>query len=145
MIQYPINWENIHDNNTVEFSFKGLIIEAKCVKVYDGDSIKIVFPFNDMLIKLTIRLALVDTPELHDTNEKVKNYAYFVRDQLREKIFNKMIIVHLYNYDKYGRTLADIYIVNNLGKKEHINTWLIENKYGIKYNGGTKSDWSLLI
>ncbi len=145
MIQYPINWENIHDNNIDEFSFKGLIIEAKCVKVYDGDSIKIVFPYNDILIKLPVRLAFIDTPELNDKNEKVKNYAYFVRDKLREKIFNKIIIVHLYNYDKYGRTLADVYIGNNLEKKEHINAWLIENKYAIRYNGKTKSDWSLLI
>ena len=36
--------------------------------------------------------------------------------------------------EKYGRILADVYIDNI-----HINKWMLDNKYAIQYNGGTKN------
>lgn len=140
-----IDWSNVHENNTEEFSFKGITIEGKCVKVYDGDSIKVVIPFANKLSKITIRLISIDTPEMKDLNQKVRDYAYFVRDRLRDKIFDKLITVELHDNDKYGRCLANVYLKDAEGNKEHINKWLLDNKYAIAYNGGLKSDWSSLI
>jgi endonuclease YncB( thermonuclease family) len=36
--------------------------------------------------------------------------------------------------EKYGRILADVYC-NNI----HINQWMLDNRYAVKYDGGTKS------
>ena len=35
--------------------------------------------------------------------------------------------------EKYGRLLADVYL-----DELHLNQWLIENKYAVAYDGGTK-------
>ena len=41
--------------------------------------------------------------------------------------------------EKYGRLLADVYVDNI-----HVNQWMLDNKYAVPYDGGTKhrpSDW----
>ena len=42
----------------------GKTVETKVVSVYDGDSIKVLFPLNGVLYKWTCRLDGIDTPEI---------------------------------------------------------------------------------
>ena len=130
-----VNWDEVND------SFKELSLEneeklGKVVSVYDGDTIKIVFPLHDKLYKWNCRLGRVDTPELRTKNELEKKFGYEVRDKLREKILNKLVNVKCGDFDKYGRLLTEIYIEN-----ESVNQWLIDNEYAFEYDGGTKKDW----
>lgn len=130
-----INWDKVND------SFKELSLEnqeklGKVVSVYDGDTIKIVFPLHDKLYKWNCRLGRVDTPELRTKNELEKKFGYEVRDKLREKILNKLVNVKCGDFDKYGRLLTEIYI-----EDESVNQWLIDNEYAFEYDGGTKKDW----
>ena len=46
----PIDWDKI-DNTVKEFGFDGETKEAKVVSVYDGDTIKVVFPVLRKLYK----------------------------------------------------------------------------------------------
>mgnify|MGYP001247550215 FL=1 len=134
-----INWDRA-TKNTKELSFEGRICKAKVVEVYDGDTIKIVFPLieNDenTLYKWNCRLINVDTPEIRTRNIKEKNFGIIVRDNLREKILNKVVDIHCKDFDKYGRLLIEIFSENN-----SINEWLIDNSYAKKYDGGKKSKW----
>ena len=111
-----INWDHI-TKNTKELTFEGRICKAKVVDVYDGDTIKIVFPLieNDenTLYKWNCRLINVDTPEIRTRNIKEKNFGIIVRDNLREKILNKVVDVHCKDFDKYGRLLIEIFSENN--------------------------------
>lgn len=130
-----INWDDVND------SFKELSLEneeklGKVVSVYDGDTIKIVFPLHDRLYKWNCRLGRVDTPELRTRNELEKKFGYEVRDKLREKILNKLVNVKCGDFDKYGRLLTEIFI-----EDECVNQWLIDNEYAFEYDGGTKKDW----
>ena len=57
------DWSSV-DDDTPEFSFENQKIVAKVVSVYDGDTIKVVFPLHETLYKWNCRLTGVDTPEL---------------------------------------------------------------------------------
>jgi len=120
-----MDWDNITD--APELSFENQKIEAKVVSVYDGDTIKIVFPLHDTFYKWNCRLTGVDTPEIRTRCKEEKELSYKVRDCLRDKIF-----------DKYGRLLIEIMCI---GETCSVNDWLIQNDYAFAYDGGTKKSW----
>ena len=134
-----INWDLV-DNKIKNFSYEGRECLGKVVKVYDGDTVHIVFPLTDKepdrLYKWTCRLINVDTPELRTKNLKEKEFGKKVRDFLKEKILNKIVMVKCLDFDKYGRLLVEIFF-----EEENINKWLIEEGYAKKYYGGTKHKW----
>ena len=131
---------SVTDSSVEEFSFNGLTFTGKCVKNYDGDSIKIVIYVFDKLHKLTIRLANIDSPEIKAVEDNEKKFAQVVKAALADKILNKLVTVKLYHADKYGRNLSDVYLGD-----EHINKWLIDNKYAVEYHGGQKSNWHQML
>ncbi len=131
-----VNWDDYHAK-TPPFSLNGLTKEGKVVKVYDGDTIHVVFPiFEDKYYNWNCRINRVDTPELRTKNELEKKKGYEVRDKLREKILNKIVVVKCGTFDKYGRLLAEIEIDGI-----NISDWLISNNYAFEYDGGTKKSW----
>jgi len=132
-----VDWTNINSNIN-DFSLKGEIKQCKVVSVYDGDTIRVVFPIHNTMYKWNCRLNGVDTPELRTKDETEKKYGYLVRDELRKKILNKIVTVYCGDFDKYGRLLIDIFCEND---ETSIGLWLIENKYALKYDGGTKKNW----
>lgn len=116
---------------------------GQVIKVYDGDTItiasKIEIP-NSPLYRFSIRLAGIDTPEIHGKTKDEKEMAIKSRDTLEHLILHR--IVHLKNAktEKYGRILADVY----LGSL-HVNQWLLDQHLAIPYDGATKQSpeiWS---
>ena len=132
------NWDDITEK-VPEFSLKNEVKKAKVVSVYDGDTIRVVFPILNKLYKWNCRITGVDTPELRTRDELEKKYGYEVRDKLRDKILDKVVTVKCGDFDKYGRLLIDIYCDN---ETRSVSNWLIENKYAFAYNGGIKQKWS---
>ena len=53
---------------------------------------------------------------------------------------DKIVTIKCGKFDKYGRLLIDIYY-----KKQHINQWLIDEKYAFAYDGKTKKDWGAYL
>jgi endonuclease YncB( thermonuclease family) len=133
------DWDSVNDKIKV-FSFEGRECQGKVVSVYDGDTVKIVFPLTDKeperLFKWNCRLINVDTPELRTKNKKEKEFGKKVRDMLREKILNNVVNVKCLDFDKYGRLLVEIFY-----EGVSINQWLIDNNYAKVYQGGKKSKW----
>jgi len=129
-----MDWSNI-DNTIKPFTLDGLKIKGKVVKVYDGDSVHIVFPVFNKMYKWTCRISRIDTPELRSKNEKEKKYGYIVKDILLKRIMDKVVDVECGKFDKYGRLLVEINDGDNIGD------WLISNKYAFAYDGGTKQNW----
>ena len=93
-----VNWDKYNNDNVTPLSFEGETIECKVVKVYDGDTIKVVFPLKykvkgipilGKMYKWNCRLIGVDTPEIRTRNKLEKVHGYFVRDKLKEKILDK--------------------------------------------------------
>ena len=88
--------------------------------------------------KWNCRLTGIDTPEIRTRCKEEKEYGYKVRDYLREKILNKVVILKCGDFDKYGRLLTEIMCI---GEECSVNQWLIQNDYAFSYDGGTKKSW----
>lgn len=132
---YQYNELQNKDNSTPLFSLNGRKFTAKVVDVYDGDTITCVFKLYGKYYKWKCRISHIDTPEMKTKNKEEKERAIIVRDILREMILNKIIILHCYDYDKYGRLLVEFDLPNT---QTRIHQWLLDNNYGKKYEGGTK-------
>jgi endonuclease YncB( thermonuclease family) len=119
------------------------IDSGRVVKVYDGDTItvasKIPHLKNSQIYKFHIRLNGIDTPEIKGSNEEEKKIAKKARDALSEKIMNQYVFLKNVKTEKYGRLLCDVYLGN-----QNLNLWMLEQRYAVKYDGGTKkspSSW----
>jgi endonuclease YncB( thermonuclease family) len=109
---------------------------AKVIKVYDGDTITVAskLPFNESPIyRFSVRLRSIDSPEIRGESEKECKLAIKSRDALHNLIFGQVIELKNNGKEKYGRLLADVYY-NDI----HINKWMIDKGYAVKYDGGKK-------
>ena len=123
-----------------KFSFNGRIVSAKVVKVYDGDTIKVVFnPFpkdpESKIWKFRIRLLDVDTNELkpkrkdypdEEERQEIIRLAKLARDDLAIKILHKDVTVACDDFDVFGRILGNVFTetkfhINNYMKKHNKN------------------------
>ena len=98
-----------YDDKTKLFSFQGQNKYAKVVKVYDADTIQVVFKVHENYYRFKCRLSRIDSPEIksHDPLEKEK--AKISRDMLKNRILNKIVKIKCGDFDKYGRPLGTIY------------------------------------
>lgn len=121
-------------SDTVPFTFP--ISGGQVIKVYDGDTITIAskLPYPESpLYRLSVRLNGIDTPEIKGSNDDEKQAAKNARDAVSNLIMQKHIRLENVQSEKYGRILADVYF-----KDLHLNKWLIDNRYAVEYDGGTK-------
>lgn len=122
------------------FSFNDKYIYAKCVSVYDGDTMTIKFFYRGELLKYKIRLMGLDTPELKSRNLEEKELSGKIKKYVSEMILNKIIKIKCYDFDKYGRILGDIYMKTDKGDI-CLNQYLIDNKFALGYKGDTKQEF----
>jgi endonuclease YncB( thermonuclease family) len=133
--------DKINYYNTVPFVPP--IIGGKVVKVYDGDTFTLAskLPNADSPIyRFSIRLNGIDAPEIKGKSQAEKELAVKSRGALNKLIMNKIVRLENISIEKYGRILADVYVDNIC-----VNEYMIDNKYAIKYDGGTKKrpdDWN---
>lgn len=126
-----VKWED-----TVEFTFP--IKSGQVIKVYDADTITIAskLPYPESpLYRLPVRLNGIDTPEIKgkDISEEEKEAAKQARDYVSNLVMHKMVRLENIESEKYGRILADVYVGNI-----HLNQLLLQERYAVKYDGGTK-------
>jgi len=122
--------------NVNKFTLQGLTKTAKVVKVYDGDTITVVFKHKDEYNKWNCRIYGIDTPELKTKNPKEKKAAILARDFLKDMILEKIVQIECLDFDKYGRLLTNV-----LYDDKNIIKIMIEKNYGKLYFGGTKEDF----
>ena len=120
------------------FSLDGYETEGKVVKVYDGDTVHIVFKYFDTFFKWNCRIQHVDTPELRTKDLEEKKRGYECKEKLAALIMDKIVSVKCSKFDKYGRLLVEI-TVPETGVKIH--EYLISEGLANKYEGKTKDKW----
>lgn len=139
-----INLKEINPEEIPYFSFKGKIITARCVSVYDGDTFTVLFEYNNEIIKYKCRCYGYDSPEMkpllskENRDQEIK-LAHKAKERFLElinKSVNGLIRIECLDFDKYGRILVNIY--NGVDDKS-INNIMIDEGHGKPYFGGTKS------
>lgn len=114
-------------------------ITAKVIKVYDGDTLKVLArPWPGIIVKVSVRLRGIDTPEIRTRCKSEKQLAKSARAALI-KLVGRDRIVQLYNIKlgKYaGRVIADVVV--SLGDA---STLLINAGHGRPYDGGKRKSW----
>jgi endonuclease YncB( thermonuclease family) len=118
------------------------ITRGKVIKVYDGDTITIAskLPYkSSQMYRFSVRLRGIDSPEIKSKSLAEKDLAMNSKIALSNLILEKNVDLKNISTEKYGRILADVYIDN-----VNVNTWMLENKLALPYDGGKKtrpSEW----
>jgi endonuclease YncB( thermonuclease family) len=156
------------DYQVKEFSMNGKNMWGKVVYVYDGDTVHIVFKIDKELVKFNCRLSGIDSPEIAPKNisdVKLKKEKELSAIKSRNYLISKVVIIPLekermnkneikaicakstnlvwvkcYDFDKYGRLLIELY--DNPNSSKSFNQDMIEKKYALGYDGGTKKEFS---
>jgi len=134
--------QNIFEINPKELKrciYSDIIFYARVYKIYDGDTISIIFNYKDDYIKYSCRVNRIDTPEIRSNDELEKKYAYIAKNYLSNMILDKIIKVKVLKFDKYGRLLVELY---NPDTNENINDMMVSSGYANEYNGGTKKPFN---
>lgn len=104
---------------------------AKILNVVDGDTVDALI---DLGFKVTITLRLrfngIDTSELHSSDPELRERANKAKAFVTENLLNKEVVLQTYKADKYGRYLADIYLIDDTVS---INTKLLNEGLAVVY------------
>lgn len=119
--------------------------EGWVIKVYDGDTITIAskLPISDSpMYRFSVRLNGIDCAEIKGKTPEEKEAAQMAKRALEHHILGKKIKLENVKTEKYGRILAEV-IYDGV----NYNEWMIDNRYAVKYDGGTKQevDWSKYV
>jgi len=122
------------------------------LEVHDGDTIKTELPLPQPLNSVSIRIRGIDSPEMpaesyHKTGklDRAKcNKEALLALASKQAVLSlidgtDIMYITSFEYDKYGgRIVADV----KLKSGQDLATFLIDNGFAVKYDGGTKTkDW----
>ena len=96
-------------NKGLKFDLKGVKCMAKCVGVYDGDTITLTFPFANNYYYASCRCYGYNCAEIRTSDSDEKAKGIIARDRVRELILDKIVYVEFGANDKYGRPLATVH------------------------------------
>jgi endonuclease YncB( thermonuclease family) len=124
--------------NTPKFNFDNKVFKAKCVKVYDGDTITVVFVVFGEYYRFSVRMNGYDTPELKNAKDPLeKKYAKKARQLLSDMVLHRIVILKCMPFsDKYGRILGEVEL-----NGASVNQIMLCSEYARVYAGGRKEPW----
>ena len=129
--------------------FKGHQIQARLLKVIDGDTISVAI-YCGHALKISLRLDGIDTPELHPKGQDLVGEALAaqkVRDYVSQLYtVDSLVTIKLLKVDKYGgRYVGHIYMDNGdtavRPEGETLSDHLLARGYAKKYDGRAKPPW----
>lgn len=120
------------NSKTKKWSFDGMAVRAKCVKVYDGDTATFAFsPFpGSPPYIFSCRCARYNSGEIRTKNTDEKTKTIASRDHLKTRILDKLVTLKIGKNDKYGRPLVEIY-----SGRLNINNEMLRLGHGKPYDG----------
>jgi endonuclease YncB( thermonuclease family) len=120
------------------------ITSGYVIKVYDGDTITIAgrLPYPESrLYRFQVRLLGIDSPEIKGKSEKEKEAAHKSQQALEGLVLNKTVLLREISTEKYGRILANVYLVSETGQELLVNKWMLTNGHAVPYDGKTKQQF----
>jgi endonuclease YncB( thermonuclease family) len=145
------DYELHHATKGDKFTYQGQKLKAKVVDIYDGDTLTLVFRYGGKLQQHACRMEGYDSPEMKPPKSQTNRdreitAANKAKVALSNLVSNRVVNIECGQFDKYGRILITIWIKPqtkwSLCKpKFSVNKWMIENGYGLPYDGGTKRNF----
>ena len=112
------------------------------IKVYDGDTITIAgrLPYPESpLYRFQVRLLGIDSPEIKGKTDKEKEAAHKSQHALESLVLNKTVLLREISTEKYGRILANVYLVTDT-EELLVNKWMLANGHAVPYDGTVNYD-----
>lgn len=116
----------------------------KVIRVLDGDTVEVDAKFfPPELGNIRVRIQGIDTPESGGRAkcESERNRAKIAKQFATDKLLGKTVTVTKVKTDKYGGRIVGEIIVD--GKP--YRALMIEKRYAVPYDGGTKQSWCNLL
>lgn len=120
-------------------------IPVKVTRVHDGDTFTVdvpqwlVAPGAEVVAKnVSVRIAGIDCPEIHDPNPLIRNAATVAKLQAESLLKGGKVVLRDPKRDKYFRLNAQV-----LAGGVDVGKSLIDAKLAKPYDGGTKSPWTV--
>ena len=118
---------------------------ARCVNVVDGDTIDVCIDLGfGLSLKERVRLAGVNTPELHGSSveekalaQKAKQFTYENVRPVTDPDSWPLRLTTVKVNEKFGRYLANVYMTV-ADKELHLNAMLIAAGHAKPYDGGKR-------
>lgn len=124
---------NIDIEKINKFSFKNMEFIAKVIECIDGDTIDVIFKFENYY-KFRIRMLGYNSPELKphlniDNRDEIIKKAILAKEHITTLILNKVVHIICDDFDNFGRILATVYY-NDICINEH----MLQTGHGIPFN-----------
>lgn len=118
-------------------------VEARVVKVRDGDTIEVsAFVWPMQTVEVAVRLRGIDAPELRGDCPSEIRAAETARDRLAELVGDGTVRLHGIEGDKYfGRVLAQI----STTSEDDLAAVLLKEGLVDRYDGGKRRDWCAAV
>lgn len=114
------------------------VYKATITNIVDGDTVDAIVDLGfNVQTKIRFRLNGIDTPEMNQKNEAIREIAKSAKEFLIKHILDKHVCILQTKTDKYGRWLADISIDPN---SPTVNEQLIALNLAKRYQGENKTN-----
>lgn len=122
--------------------------EAKVISVYDGDTCWLKIDTNNPeasqdlplpnrnFVKVNVRLAIIDTPEIKGGTEESREKARNARDFLRQLILDKYVDFEFGNFGTKGESMCPYHRqigIIKLKDGTNVNSLMLESGHAKKY------------
>lgn len=152
----------------------GRTFRAYCKRVIDGDTVVLNLDMSDVVktadaakagYEFHVRINGYDSPEKKSQNETERLHAFACTTFMEHMLSNKHCLCVWDHLDNFGRLLADIYILGNVGHTQivtqdtnqstSVDTMHVDPQYinlshlmlkhtpCVPYHGGHKEDWHI--
>jgi len=127
------------------FPWVNQVIECYVYQVYDGDTVKVLIDYNDVLFNLSVRLLGIDTPEIRrhadDADGKEKQAGLVVRNHLKGLLEGRVAKLYATGWDKYGGRMDGHIWLTHFGRDsdENMSDHLIKLGYAKRYDASADS------
>jgi endonuclease YncB( thermonuclease family) len=150
----PKTLEDSTYENVPKFSLKGFKTQAKCVRVYDGDTAHFAFSLPGFgvgecnLVRARCRMTGYNSAEMKGDTEEERAAAQEAKRTLEETILGKIVPVVFGDFDMYGRPLIEVTVQDKQGASEDspakqvtLAEYLITRGLAMPYHGSGTKKW----
>lgn len=128
--------------NVPPFPWMKQFIECKVYEVHDGDTVKVLINYHDILFNVAIRIQGIDAPEISRCCELEKEAGMYVKKYIQDKIEGKIVRLYCTEWDKYGGRIVGILYLEN-EEMDNLSDHLLAQKLVKPYTGKVaKEPWT---